>query len=242
LAAVMAVGLACGCGPTIKTITPTGKKALESVLIEGTAPTGGLEGLDHAVVMVDGGPVGSPMFTYPKPEIFIPVAKASGKETGAKVEFMARNAAGDGNVFTYTSANVPVNAPAVNIVQITQPFRMAFTNELTLTVFGDGIFPGARNAGLGSPHAGPPVVQAVPVAGGPNVTATKAVMMTDNSIQVFFPDTLPRGVYQIYLKNDDRYGGVSGTSKITFEWKWRAGRFLLASGVPLRKACRYNSP
>ncbi|HVP13279.1 MAG TPA: hypothetical protein VMV94_19050 [Phycisphaerae bacterium] len=219
LVVVSTVCFACGCGPTIKTITPTGKKMLESVLIEGTGPNGALEGLDHAVVLVDGGPVGSPLFTYPKSEIFIPVARANGQTTGAKVQFMARNSAGDGNMFEYSSANVPVNAPAVSIDQITQPFRMAFSNEITMTVFGDGMFPGAGNAGLGSPHAGPPVVQAVPVSGGVAVTATKAVFMTDNSIQVFFPDTLPRGVYQIYLKNDPRYGGVSGTSQVTFEWK-----------------------
>jgi hypothetical protein len=218
-ALVVAVCFTCGCGPTIKTITPTGKKPLESVLIEGTSPTGTLESPDHALVIVDGGPVGSPMFTYAKPEIFIPVSRADGQKTGDKIEFMARNAAGDGNKFVYSAANVPVNAPAVSIDQITQPFRTAFANEITMTLFGNGMFPGTRNAGLGSPHAGPATVQAVPVGGGVNVSATNVLFLSDNSIQVFFADTLPRGVYQIYLKNDDRYGGMSGTSKITFEWK-----------------------
>jgi len=208
-----------GCGPTIKTITPTGKQPLESVLIEGTGQRGGLEGLDHAVISVDGGLVGTPLFSYPKPEVFIPVRRGDGKTTTGTVEVSAMNAAGVGNVVAYSAANVPVNAPEVSIDVITPPTRLQFSNEITMTVIGGGIFPGARNAGLGQPHAGPPEVQAVPVSGGTNVSASQVICLTATSIQVFFPDTLPHGHYRIYLKNDDRYGGASGTSEVTFEWK-----------------------
>ncbi len=208
-----------GCGPTIKTITPTGKQPLESVLVEGTGPGGGLEGLDHAAITVDGGPVGTPQFSYPRPEVFIPVRRGDGRTTTGTVEVSAQNAAGVGNVVAYSAANVPVNAPAVSIDVISPPSRLQFSNEITMTILGGGIFPGARNAGLGRPHAGPPEVQAVPVGGGTNVSAAKVICLTANSIQVFFPDTLPHGSYKIYLKNDDRYGGASGTSDVMFEWK-----------------------
>jgi hypothetical protein len=211
--------VACGCGPTIKTITPTGKKPLDSVLVEGTEADGSLKSLDHASIIVDGGPVGSPLFSYPKPEVFIPVRRADGNSTTGKVAVSAQNAAGIGNVVDYAAATVPVNAPPVSIDVITPPTHMQFSNEITVTIFGNGFFPGARNAGLRNPHAGPPEVQATPVGGGTNVTATKVVILTSNTIQAFFPDTLPRGFYQIYLKNDDRYGGVSGTSSVTFEHK-----------------------
>ena len=208
-----------GCGPTIKTITPTAKRPLESVLIEGTRLGGGLEGLDHAVIWVDGGPVGSPLFSYPKPEVFIPVRRADGHTTGAKLEFVAENNAGKGNTFEYTSANVPVNAPEITVAAITPPSHLVFYNEITVTVFGNGVFPGAVNAGLGHPHAGPPDVQAVPVIGGANIPALRVTSLTNSSFQVFFPDTMPRGIYRIYVKNDERYGGISATSGATFEWK-----------------------
>ncbi|MBN2561955.1 MAG: hypothetical protein JXQ75_13605 [Phycisphaerae bacterium] len=200
------------CGPTIRTITPTGKQPLESVVVEG-------EGLDHATIFVDGGPVGAPLFSYPKPEVFIPVQRKDGVTTTATVQMSAQNEGGAGNVVMYSALDVPVNAPAVSIDAILPPTRMQFSNLITITVFGGGIFPGARNAGVGRPHAGPPDVQAVPVAGGPNVPATDVVCLTENSIQVFFPASLPRGLYKLYVKNDDRYGGVSGTSAVTFEWK-----------------------
>jgi len=208
-----------GCGPTIKTITPTGKQPLESVLVEGTGPGGRLEGLDHAYMKVDGGPVGSPMFSYPRPEVFIPVRRGDGRTTTGTIEVSAHNAAGAGNVVAYSAANVPVNAPMVSIDVITPPIRLQFSNEITMTIIGGGIFPGARNASLDNPHAGPPEVQAVPVGGGTSVSAANVICLTANSIQVFFPDTLPRGSYKIYLKNDDRYGGASGTSEVIFEWK-----------------------
>lgn len=219
LISLLPLAISASCGPTIKTITPTGKKPLESVLVEGTQKNGGLEGLDHASISVDGGPVGSPLFSYPRPEVFIPVRRMDGKTTTGTVEISARNAAGVGNVVAYSAANVPVNAPAVSIDVITPPTRLQFSNEITMTIIGGGIFPGARNAGLEHPHAGPPEVQAVPGGGGANVTASKVLCLTANSIQVFFPDTLPHGRYQIYLKNDDRFGGVSGTSDVMFEWK-----------------------
>lgn len=219
IAAVLSTIVTTGCGPTIKTITPTGKQPLESVLIEGTGPGGRLEGLDHAYMKVDGGPVGSPMFSYPKPEVFIPVRREDGRTTTGTVEVSAHNAAGAGNVVAYSAANVPVNAPTVSIDVITPPIRLQFSNEITMTIIGGGIFPGARNVSLSNPHAGPPEVQAVPTAGGANVTASKVICLTANSIQVFFPDTLPRGSYRMYLKNDDRFGGASGTSEVTFEWK-----------------------
>jgi hypothetical protein len=113
---------------------------------------------------------------------------------------------------------VPVNAPVVSIDSITAPTRLQFSNEITMTILGGGIFPGARNAGLAHPHAGPPEVQAVPMDGGANVSAARVICLTANSIQVFFPDSLPHGSYKIYLKNDERYGGASGTSDVMFEW------------------------
>lgn len=219
LMTLLPLALTAGCGPTIKTITPTGKMPLESVLVEGTKPGGGLDGLDHAAISVDGGPVGTPQFSYPRPEVFIPVRRVDGKTTTGTVEISARNAAGVGNVVAYAAANVPVNAPAVSIDAISPPTRLQFSNEITMTILGGGIFPGARNASLDHPHAGPPEVQAVPVGGGANVTSSKVICLTANSIQVFFPDTLPHGNYKIYLKNDDRFGGVSGTSTVMFEWK-----------------------
>lgn len=210
---------AAGCGPTIKTVTPTGKQPLESVLIEGDGERGGVKGLDHATITVDGGTVGTPLFSYPRPEVFIPVRRGDGRTTTGTVEVSARNAAGVGNVVAYTAANVPVNAPTVSIDVITPPTRLQFSNEITMTIVGGGIFPGARNSGLDRPHAGPPEVQAVPADGGANVSAVKSICLTANSIQVFFADTLPRGTYRIYLKNDDRYGGASGTSDVMFKWK-----------------------
>ncbi|OQY98293.1 MAG: hypothetical protein B6D36_17760 [Planctomycetes bacterium UTPLA1] len=217
--AIAILALAAGCGPTIKTITPTGKQPLESVLIEGDGARGALKGLDHAAINVDGGPVGTPLFSYPRPEVFIPVRRGDGRTTTGTVEVSAQNAAGVGNVVAYSAANVPVNAPTVSIDVITPPVRLQFANEITMTIVGGGIFPGARNADLERPHAGPPEVQAVPADGGANVSAVKAICLTANSIQVFFADTLPHGTYRIYLKNDERYGGASGTSDVMFEWK-----------------------
>lgn len=215
----IAGGWLAGCGPTIKTITPTNKKPLESVLVEGDGKAGSLKSREHAVIYVDGGAVGTPLFSYPKPEVFLPVGKTDGRATTGEVEIYAKNEDGQGNTVKYSAAPIPVNAPPVSIDVITPPCEMQFTNEITVTVFGNGIFPGTRNANLDHPHAGPSVVQAVPVSGGTNTTATKVYLLTPNSIQVFFPDTLPRGLYQIYVKNDDRYGGASATSTISFEWK-----------------------
>ena len=107
--------LTCACGPTIKTITPTGKKPLDSVLIEGTESDGCLKSRDHACIIVDGGIVGTPMFSYPKPEVFVPVRRADGHTTTGKVEISARNADGSGNTVEYAAATVPVNAPPVSI-------------------------------------------------------------------------------------------------------------------------------
>lgn len=207
-----------GCGPSIKTITPTGKQPLESVLVEGEGARGGLKGLDHALITVDGGPVGTPLFAYPRPEVFIPVRRVDGRSTTGTVEVSARNASGVGNVVAYTTNNVPVNAPTVSIDVITPPTRLQFSNEITMTILGGGIFPGARNSGIDHPHAGPPEVQAVPADGGPNVSAVTSICLTANSIQVFFADTMPHGTYRIYLKNDERFGGASVTSDVTFNW------------------------
>lgn len=216
---VIVIGAVEGCGPGIKSITPTGKKPLESVIVEGTAANGGLEGLDHAVVCVDGGPVGTPLFSYPKPEVFIPVRRADGRTTGDKVEISATNASGKGNEFKYAAALVPVNAPPVTVDQITPPAHPQFSNEITVTIFGNGIFPGARNTNLHSPHAGPPEVQAVPANGGDHINAVRVIMLTNNTIQAFFPDTMPRGFYRVFIRNDERFGGVSGVSTVMFEWK-----------------------
>ncbi len=216
---LMAGGWFAGCGPAIKTITPTNKKPLDSVLVEGDGKGGSLKSREHAVIYVDDGAVGTPLFSYPKPEVFIPASRPDGKATAEKVEIFARNQDGKGNTVQYPAQSAHVNAPPVSVDAITPPAKLQFTNEIAVTVFGNGIFPGTHDANLDHPHAGPTVVQAVPVAGGANTTATKVYLLTPNSLQVFFADTLPRGLYRIYVKNDDRFGGMSATSTVTFEWK-----------------------
>lgn len=220
---MLAVGC-CGawiaaCTPNIKTVAPTQQKPLESVMVEGTTRDGGLQGPDHAVILVDDGPVGTPLFSYPRPQVFIPTQRLDGQATRDTVRIKGRNAAGVGNTFMYSVANVPSHPPQVTVDEITPPSRVRFSNEIAITVSGNGIFPGATNASLDHPHAGPPIVEAVPMDGGNRIAAVRVVSLTDNSIQAFFPDSMPHGSYRVYVKNDDRYGGVSGTSRVTFEWR-----------------------